>query len=170
MEIKTRNPLNANPRTTVITSPKFPDKKGRIIRQFPKPKLIECWFRDVGFVVMRPDELIAVKDDGSLETVRGDESRSVHGTGAAGNRLAAFLKSKREKELAQEVAKKERAQWAEPMKTPTKQLSKKASKIIESGKSEDEINYQLRMNLTKDMGVSHKKGAKVRVNAEQVQK
>ena len=167
---KPRNPINANPRTTVIYSDLYPNTKGKIIRQFPTSGMVDCYFKDVGFVKVHANDLIAFKDDGELMPVKGDVHGGVHGNGAGSNRLANWLKAKSRKRRQAETATNERAQWAEPMKAPAKSNAKTASKIIDSNKSEDEKHYLLRMKLTKDSGVSDKKGSKVRVNAEQVQK
>ncbi|UIW10482.1 hypothetical protein PQC38_gp006 [Aeromonas phage BUCT695] len=160
----------ANKNTTVLYSDLYPNKRGFLAKPFNKGELVSCWFRDVGFVTLNQADVKAYKYKGEHEAVKGDESNKVHGTGAAGNRLANFLRSKKEKKVSAKTAAGEKSNYADPLPAVSKSARQATTRILMNDKlSETEKHLRLRAKVVGIKSVSDKKGAKVRVNANQVQ-
>lgn len=109
-----------------------------------------------------------MKENKDLTAIKPLIRESQHGNGAAANRLANFLKSKKEKELQANAASGEKSQYAEKARLPSATEKKKLDKLESQGDSW-ERDYKLRFGFSDKKAASDKKGAKRRRSARDVQ-
>ena len=96
---------------------------------------------------------------------------SVHGNGAAGNRLANYMKAKTRKARQEIVASSEKSTYALPEMRTNKTGSKRTQKVLnDKTLSEHQKHMMLRAEIVGNKTVSDKKGTKRRLSASQVQK
>ena len=97
--------------------------------------------------------------------------KKTHGTGAAGNRLANFLKAKTRQEKQDRIDKGEKSTYALPEMRTSKAGNKLVKKIEENDKlSQFQKDKMLREKVLNNKSVSEKKWTKRRLSPSDVQR
>ena len=160
-------PLNANPRTNYVTCPDYPDLYGKIVKVSPCRLFVECHFRGHGQVKIAAYKLTAHRIPKSGMPVQvGGTFRASEQT-LASDKLGALVATKRQQRAQRSTAANEKSGYNGGVSIAKSELQFNRS-IIKKNLSEHEENKIQRLRIEK--GVNHKKGAKVRVSASEVQR